>query len=113
MDMGPLGKYEFLRHAGRAPDGAPMGHGVFGAVMPKMEGMPVSAWTYYFRVPDIDVAVAHINANGGSLFQDPHGDPGRRFRVERRRSPRRPLRARRRTHEGSLNHDQDRTLPLV
>ncbi|WP_404372201.1 VOC family protein [Sphingomonas sp. MMS24-J45] len=79
MDMGPLGKYEFLRHAGRAPDGSPPGHGMLGAVMPKMPEMPVSAWTFYFRVPDIDVAVAAITANGGSIVQPPTPIPGGDF----------------------------------
>lgn len=79
MDMGPLGKYEFLRHAGRAPDGSPPGHGMLGAVMPRMPQMPVSAWTYYFRVPDIDAAVAAITANGGSIVQPPIEIPGGDF----------------------------------
>ena len=79
MDMGPLGTYEFLRHAGRAPDGSSPGHGMLGAVMPKMPEMPVSAWTYYFRVPDIDVAVAAITANGGSIVQPPIEIPGGDF----------------------------------
>ncbi|PTS90116.1 VOC family protein [Sphingomonas sp. HMWF008] len=79
MDMGPLGKYEFLRHAGRAPDGSPPGHGMLGAVMPKLPEMPASAWTYYFRVPDIDVAVAAITDNGGSIVQPPIEIPGGDF----------------------------------
>jgi len=79
MDMGPLGKYEFLRHAGRAPDGSPMGAGMLGAVMPKMPGMPVSAWTYYFRIADIDAAAAHITANGGTVLQEPTEIPGGDF----------------------------------
>ncbi len=79
MDMGPLGKYEFLRHAGRAPEGSPMGQGMLGAVMPKMPQMPVSAWTYYFRVPDIDAAAETIAANGGTLIQEPVEIPGGDF----------------------------------
>jgi uncharacterized protein len=76
MAMGALGTYEFLRHAGRTPEGASMGQGVFGAVMPKMPEMPASAWTYYFRVPDIDAAVAHIEANGGTITVQPIEIPG-------------------------------------
>ncbi len=77
MDMGPLGKYEFLRHAGRAPDGSPMGHGVLGAVMPLMPGgAPMPVWTFYFRVPDIDAAAETINTGGGSLIQEPVEIPG-------------------------------------
>lgn len=80
MDMGPLGKYEFLRHAGRAPDGSPMGHGVLGAVMPMMPGgAPVPVWTFYFRVPDIDTAADAIKAGGGSLIQEPVEIPGGDF----------------------------------
>lgn len=76
MDMGELGKYEFLRHAGRAPDGSPMGHGVLGAIMPKMPEMPASTWTFYFRVPGIDAANAAIEANGGRILQPPTEIPG-------------------------------------
>ena len=79
MDMGPLGKYEFLRHAGRAPEGSPMGQGMLGAVMPKMPEIPASAWTYYFRVPDIDAAVTHTTANGGQIVQEPVQIPGGDF----------------------------------
>jgi uncharacterized protein len=68
MDMGPLGKYEFLRH-----------DFMLGAMMPKMPGMPVSMWTYYFRVPDIDAAVATIKANGGQILQEPTAIPGGDF----------------------------------
>ncbi len=66
MDMGPLGKYEFVRH----------GDHMLGAIMPKMPEMPVSAWTYYFRVADIDAAASYIKANGGTLLQEPMEIPG-------------------------------------
>lgn len=79
MDMGALGKYEFLRHAGRAPEGSPMGQGMLGAVMPKMPQVPVSAWTFYFRVADIDAASAQITSNGGTLLQEPIEIPGGEF----------------------------------
>jgi uncharacterized protein len=68
MDMGPLGKYEFLRHGF-----------MLGALMPKMPGMPVSMWSYYFRVPDIDAAVATIKARGGQMLQEPSEIPGGDF----------------------------------
>lgn len=77
MEMGPMGKYEFLSHAGRAAEGSM--HSMIGAVMPKMPQMPVSAWTYYFRVPDIDAAVAAITANGGGIIQEPIEIPGGDF----------------------------------
>ena len=69
MDMGPLGKYEFLRQ----PAGRPYG---IGAVMPKMPEMPVPMWTFYFRVPDIDVAVEAVKSGGGTLLMEPMEIPG-------------------------------------
>ena len=66
MEMGPLGTYKFLRSAG----------GMFGAVMPKMPEMPVTAWTYYFRVPDIDAAQQAVTAGGGTVVQPPIEVPG-------------------------------------
>lgn len=69
MDMGPMGKYQFLHH----------GPGMIGAIMPKMPQMPMPAWTYYFRVPDIDAAVAAIKANGGTILQEPTEIPGGDF----------------------------------
>jgi predicted enzyme related to lactoylglutathione lyase len=71
MDMGPMGKYEFLKASG--------GRFALGAVMPKMPEMPVSMWTFYFRVQDIDKAVETIKANGGSILQEPMEIPGGDF----------------------------------
>ena len=68
MDMGALGKYEFLRH-----------DFMLGAIMPKMPEMPVSMWTHYFRVSDIDAAVSAIKANGGEIVQEPTEIPGGDF----------------------------------
>tara|TARA_R110001599_G_scaffold162163_1_gene350869 strand:+ start:1477 stop:2265 length:789 start_codon:yes stop_codon:yes gene_type:complete len=65
MDMGPMGKYEFLRHGP-----------LIGAVMPKAPDTPVSAWTYYFRVPEIDAAAAKIEEEGGQILQPPIQIPG-------------------------------------
>ena len=79
MDMGPMGSYEFLRHAGRAPEGSPMGQGMIGAVMPRPSHLPASAWAYYFRVPDIDTAAAAITANGGTVVHGPIEIPGGDF----------------------------------
>lgn len=69
MDMGELGQYEFWKV------GDERGH-MIGAVMPLMPGMPASAWTYYFRVPDIDAAVDYTKANGGTALQGPDEIPG-------------------------------------
>jgi predicted enzyme related to lactoylglutathione lyase len=68
MDMGPMGKYEFLMASGDR-------FGI-GAVMPKMPEMPVSMWSFYFRVPDIDAAVETVKANGGTLLMEPVEIPG-------------------------------------
>jgi uncharacterized protein len=73
MDMGPMGKYEFMKASGD--------RFAVGGVMAKMPDMPVSMWTYYFRVPDIDVAVDTITASGGTLLMDPVEIPGGEFSV--------------------------------
>lgn len=73
MDMGPMGKYEFLKIAD--------GSYAIGAVMPKMPQMPVSMWQYYFRVADIDIALAAITANGGKVILEPTPIPGGEFSV--------------------------------
>jgi uncharacterized protein len=65
MDMGPMGKYEFLRH----------GYAL-GAVMTKVPEQPVPCWTYYFRVPDINATVKAITANGGQVINGPQEVPG-------------------------------------
>ena len=66
--MGDMGAYEFLRHTG-----------VFGAMMKKSPEMPSPLWTFYFRVPDIDVAVKKIVAGGGKLVFGPQEIPGGEF----------------------------------
>ena len=73
MDMGPMGAYEFLRR-----DSA---EGVFGAVMPKPAEMPVSLWTYYFRVADVDATVQRAQAGGGEIVNGPMEIPGGEFAV--------------------------------
>lgn len=68
LDMGPMGKYQFLWDGGR--------RFMLGAVMPKMPQQAASGWTFYFRVPDIDEAAQDIREQGGTLFQDPIEIPG-------------------------------------
>jgi uncharacterized protein len=75
MDMGPMGQYEFLRHAGRAPDGSPPGQGMLGAVMGKPPEMP-STWNHYFRVADIDTAKTQIEVHHGTVIDGPREIPG-------------------------------------
>ncbi len=71
MDMGALGKYEFMKASGD--------RFAIGAVMPMMPGMPMPMWTYYFRVAHIDAAADAITANGGSILQEPTQIPGGEF----------------------------------
>ena len=52
---------------------------MLGAVMPKPPHVPASAWNFYFRVADIDVAVTEINANGGQILHGPQEIPGGDF----------------------------------
>jgi len=69
MDMGALGKYRFIQH-----------HDVgIGAIMPRMPEMPVTLWSYYIGVDDIDRAVAAVTAGGGTLLNGPMEIPGGEF----------------------------------
>ncbi len=70
LDMGPMGKYEFVKS-----------DVVIGAIMPKMPDVPVSMWSFYFRVDDIDAAAEKIKANGGTMFADPMEIPGGDFSI--------------------------------
>src|SRR3546814_17077064 len=66
MDMGELGAYRFIQR----------GEVMIGAMMPLMEGMPVSMWSYYIGVDDIDRALAAVRANGGTAPGEPREIPG-------------------------------------
>ncbi len=78
MDMGELGKYEFLSRPERRREGQ-MGSGMLGAVMPMMPGAPRPAWTHYFRVTDIDAARQAIEASGGQVLRGPDEIPEDEF----------------------------------
>ncbi len=69
MDMGPMGKYQFVEH-----DGVTV-----GAIMRKPDAAPVSAWTPYFRVANIDVAAAAAKSAGATIVLDVHQVPGGDF----------------------------------
>jgi predicted enzyme related to lactoylglutathione lyase len=71
MDMGEFGQYRFVQKDGVG----------IGAIMPRMPEMPVSLWTYYIGVDDIDQAVAAINDNGGKVLNGPMEIPGGEFAV--------------------------------
>lgn len=68
MDMGPMGKY----HMFNRPIGA------IGGMMNKSAEMAQvpSNWQIYFRVADLDAAVARITANGGQILNGPMEVPG-------------------------------------
>lgn len=66
MDMGELGKYQFLHR----------GDTMIGAVMPKMPEMPVSKWSFYIGVDDIDRAHEAVKAGGGQVLMGPMEIPG-------------------------------------
>ncbi|MCB1742443.1 MAG: VOC family protein [Gammaproteobacteria bacterium] len=72
MDMGPMGPYEMLKN-GVDRDF------MFGGMMKKPDMMPVSSWSYYFRVADIDAAAGHIAAGGGQVLNGPQEIPGGEF----------------------------------
>ena len=66
MPMGEMGDYKFVQHDGVG----------IGAVMRRPAQLPVSLWTYYIGVDDIDRAAAAITANGGVIFNGPMEIPG-------------------------------------
>lgn len=68
MDMPGLGPYEFLQH-----------RELFGAVMPLPKTSSDSMWNFYFRVSDIDQAVAFVTSAGGTLLAGPDEIPGGDF----------------------------------
>lgn len=73
MDMGPMGVYEFFSRRD-VP-------GMFAGVMTKPAQMPVSLWTYYFRVAGVDDAVARTTARGGQIAHGPVQIPGGEYAV--------------------------------
>ena len=66
MDMGPMGKYQFIAH-----DGVTV-----GAIMGKPPQAPMAAWSHYFWVPSIDAAQAAVTAHGGQVINGPMQVPG-------------------------------------
>ena len=71
MDMGEMGKYRFIQNRGVG----------IGAVMPKPEQRPVSGWTYYIGVDDIDRATEAVKAGGGNVLVGPMEIPGGEYAV--------------------------------
>ena len=71
MDMGEMGKYRFIQS----------GSTNIGAIMRKPPQLPVSMWTYYIGVDDIDRAADAIKSGGGQIFNGPMEIPGGEFAI--------------------------------
>jgi len=69
MDMGEMGKYRFIQN----------GPTTIGAIMQKPPQLPVSLWTYYVGVDDIDRAVGAIKSGDGQVLNGPMEIPGGEF----------------------------------
>lgn len=65
MDMGAMGKYQFINHK----------DAMIGAVMQSPQGAP-PCWYHYFRVASIETAKAAVEANGGKVMNGPMEVPG-------------------------------------
>lgn len=72
MDIEGVGTYDMMKN-GEDRDF------IFGGLMKRPPEMPVSAWNFYFRVPDIDAAHDYILNNGGQPFGEPMAVPGDDF----------------------------------
>lgn len=72
MDMGPDGVYQMFATGGPT----------VGGMMDKPEQVPVPCWLFYFNVPELDAAVARINAGGGSIVVGPMEVPGGQWIVQ-------------------------------
>lgn len=64
----PWGDYTFLK--GGSSDA------MWGAVMPREKAEHPVAWSFYFRVPDIDAAYAKVKELGGNPVMEPMEVPG-------------------------------------
>ncbi|MXO47746.1 VOC family protein [Erythrobacter vulgaris] len=66
MDMGEMGVYQMFTQDDYG----------LGAIMKRPEQMPVSAWAFYFRVPEIEAARSHVESSGGQVVNGPMEIPG-------------------------------------
>jgi hypothetical protein len=69
MPMGEMGDYRFIYANGVR----------IGAIMRKPPQRPVTAWTYYIGVDDIDRAAEAVSAGGGQILFGPMEIPGGEF----------------------------------
>lgn len=68
MDMGPQGLYRMYT--------APGDTNSLGGIAARMPDQPVSAWAFYFNVPDCAASIEATRAAGGAVFFGPHDVPG-------------------------------------
>ncbi len=66
FDMGPMGTYQLFARNGQD----------IGGMMKKPDPSMPSAWTYYFRVLEINAAAQRITAAGGQILTGPMEVPG-------------------------------------
>ncbi|QNN68453.1 VOC family protein [Sphingomonas lutea] len=66
MDMGEMGKYQFVQHNGV----------MIGAIMPRMPDVPASMWNFYIGVEDIDRGADAVRSGGGQVVNGPMEIPG-------------------------------------
>ncbi|HJU75831.1 MAG TPA: VOC family protein [Gemmatimonadaceae bacterium] len=66
MDMGDMGVYQMFSRNGQ----------MLGGMMNKPDPNMPSAWTYYFRVPDINDAASRVTKKGGKILTGPMEVPG-------------------------------------
>ena len=69
MPMGEMGDYRFIQANGVN----------IGAIMRKPPQLPVSVWSYYIGVDDIDRAIQAISDGGGQVLNGPNEIPGGEF----------------------------------
>ena len=65
-DMGPMGEYLLFGRDGKS----------VGGMMTKPKEMPVSAWTYYVNVGDLDAAIERARSRDARLLNGPMPIPG-------------------------------------
>ena len=72
MDMGPMGKYQFIAH-----DCV-----MLGAIMGKPDAVAAPAWNHYFWIDSAAAAVERITAAGGQVVNGPQEVPGPLWTVQ-------------------------------
>ena len=66
MDMGDMGVYQMFSRNGE----------MIGGMMNKPDPSMPSAWTYYFRVPNVNQAAERVKEKGGKILTGPMEVPG-------------------------------------